>query len=290
MQEWGVQNKRRRQEQIRLIRQGFHQTNQTQLENDQIHLLAEDQKPVALLSTQDIEPPSWVSPPPPLRNIDSLEVIQPWEKPKSWKKQTKGNKPAKFLIQMLIAASLFLGTTIAVQYQTQLGKMITSGLQQKMDVSMVAKIVDQVVGDNATVLPTFVGFIQEKKNPPAQSTANWQVPSKGEIYLPFTIERKGMVLRVANDEAVQIVGDGWVSFVGKKEGLGNTVIVEHEDGSESWYGFLDKLSIKAKSVVKKGDLLGKTEEKQGQHFLYFAIYKQNTWLDPTKVISFDASN
>lgn len=287
MQEWGVENKKRRQEQIRLIRQGSHKMNQP--ENDQIDSYSDIRKPVALLSTQDIEPPNWVSPPPPLREIDSLEPIQAWERPKPWKKQTEGNKPAKFLIQMLIAATLFFGTTIAVQYQTQLGQMITGGLQQKMDISMVVKIVDQVLGDHVTVLPAFVGTIQEKKNQPALS-ASWQMPTKGDIYLPFTTERKGMVLRLTNDAEVQVVRDGWVAFVGNKEGLGNTVIVEHEDGSESWYGFLIKPSIKAKEVVKKGDVLGKTAEKHGQHFLYFAIHKQNTWLDPTKVISFGASN
>ncbi|TCP68571.1 peptidase M23-like protein [Baia soyae] len=287
LKEWGVHNKLRRQEQIRLIRQGSHKIHS--LESDQMET-SKDGKPFALLTTQESEYPSWVAPPLATSHY-AMGGIQPWGKAQSWnKKEKKRNKPVKFLVQMVIAATLFLGTTLAIQHQTKVGQMLTSGLQQQMDVSTIAKFVDQVVGENATVLPAFVGTFLDQAKPDGKSSAGWQVPSKGKVFLPYTAERKGMVLQLVPNEQVHVARDGWVSFVGTKEGLGQTVIVEHEDGSESWYGFLDQPAIKAKAAMKKGDVIGKAEDKQGQSFLYFAIQKQNTWLDPTKVISFGAPN
>ncbi|WP_177239638.1 M23 family metallopeptidase [Thermoactinomyces sp. DSM 45891] len=288
MKEWGVYNKSRRQEQIRLIRQGSHKINSAQ--PDQMEISSEDRAPVALLTTQEGEYPSWVAPPLTASSY-AMGGMQPWGKAKPWnKKEKKRNKPVKFLVQMVIAATLFLGTTLAVQHQTKVGQMLTSALQHNMDVSTIAKLIDQVVGENATVLPAFVGTFLEQAKPGDQLGTSWQVPSKGRVFLPYTSERKGMVLQLVQNEQVHVARDGWVSFVGTKEGLGQTVIVEHEDGSESWYGFLDRPTIKAKAAMKKGDVIGKAEDKQGQSFLYFAIQKQNTWLDPTKVISFGSPN
>ena len=82
--------------------------------------------------------------------------------------------------------------------------------------------------------------------------------------------------------------DGTVIFAGNKENYGKIVIVQHADGSESWYGQLKEIYVKNYDQVKAGQALGvvnPTGVDTGE--FYFAIKKDEKFIDPVQVISFE---
>ncbi|MDG2658661.1 stage IV sporulation protein SpoIVFA, partial [Vibrio parahaemolyticus] len=88
---------------------------------------------------------------------------------------------------------------------------------------------------------------------------------------------------------VESVNEGLVVFAGKKEELGNTVQIQHADGTESWYANLNDMSVKLYDYVSKKQKIGTvsndTNDKNGK--FYFAIKKDEKFIDPIQVISFD---
>ncbi|SEN34471.1 M23 family metallopeptidase [Lihuaxuella thermophila] len=139
----------------------------------------------------------------------------------------------------------------------------------------------QYVGGNPAILPAFL-----KNDEPGnqQTLPQWRVPVKGKIILPFDEKRKGLVIRTAARAEVVAAAEGWVTFAGHKEGLGNTVIIRHAGGRETWYGWLQNLHVKERDWVKSGERIGEVGETKGQSLIYVAMKKDNQFVNPAGVI------
>lgn len=117
------------------------------------------------------------------------------------------------------------------------------------------------------------------------------VPANGKVFETFSTNGKGIVIETGKEEDVETAKDGYVVFAGKKDDLGLTVIIQHSDEQESWYGNLKEIdkSIKLYNYVDSGTRLGKVSEnedgKSGK--FYFAIKKDKSFIDPSKVIDID---
>lgn len=62
---------------------------------------------------------------------------------------------------------------------------------------------------------------------------------------------QGVFVQTATNATVESVNEGLVVFAGKKEELGNTVQIQHADGTESWYANLNDMSVKLYDYVSK---------------------------------------
>jgi len=83
-------------------------------------------------------------------------------------------------------------------------------------------------------------------------------------------------------EKVYASNDGVVALTMKRFYLGNVIYINHGRGGYSYYCHLNKIVIKDKQMVKKGDLLGysgKTGRVTGPH-LHYAFRLYNTTVDP----------
>jgi len=83
---------------------------------------------------------------------------------------------------------------------------------------------------------------------------------------------------------VHAVGDAKVSFVGRRGGFGNLIILDHGLGYETYYAHLSKIQkgIKAGVHVARGDmigLVGSTGHSTAPH-LHFETRKDGRYLDP----------
>lgn len=75
--------------------------------------------------------------------------------------------------------------------------------------------------------------------------------------------------------AVRASKSGTVSFAGWKKGLGNTVILDHSDGWQSWYSHCSSLSVEEGEHVCQGDelgILGKTGMATGLTCQLFLLH------------------
>ena len=117
------------------------------------------------------------------------------------------------------------------------------------------------------------------------------VPADGKVYETFSTNGKGIWIETGKEEDVETAKDGYIVYAGKKDDLGYTVIIQHSDEQESWYGDLKEIdkSIKLYNYVESGTRLGKVSEnddgKSGK--FYFAIKKDKNFIDPSKVIDID---
>lgn len=119
--------------------------------------------------------------------------------------------------------------------------------------------------------------------------SNFAVPVSGEVTRHFTDESKGVTVQTSRHTSVEAVKDGLVVFIGKKKNIGETVIIQHKDGAESWYGKLAGVNVKVYDFVKKGEKIAtvSADKNQKHGSFYFALKQNEKFIDPIQVISFD---
>ena len=87
--------------------------------------------------------------------------------------------------------------------------------------------------------------------------------------------KDGVKLNVSDNYMVPIIESGVVVFIGEKEGLGNTIIIQQVNNIETLYGNVNLNNIKLYDYVEKGELLG---EVNGDN-LYLKFQKDGKYLD-----------
>ena len=68
----------------------------------------------------------------------------------------------------------------------------------------------------------------------------------------------GVSLNVGKNYNINSLCGGIVVYIGEKEKLGNTVIIQGTDGVDYWYSNLENLSIKLYDYIEKDTLIGTT--------------------------------
>lgn len=86
---------------------------------------------------------------------------------------------------------------------------------------------------------------------------------------------------------VKSAGNGIISFVGQKNGYGNTVQIKHNSGYNTLYAHLNNFAnIKVGQKISQGQIIGyvgSTGLSTGPH-LHFGLYQNNKAIDPLSVI------
>ena len=104
-------------------------------------------------------------------------------------------------------------------------------------------------------------------------------PVNGSSILEYTKSEKyndGVILEVGENYNVKMIESGLVVYVGEKENIGNTIIVQQSNGIDVKYGFLDKIDIKVYDYIEKGTIIGNSNNK-----LYLEFSKDG------KVVSYE---
>lgn len=97
---------------------------------------------------------------------------------------------------------------------------------------------------------------------------------------------KGIDLACPKGTSVKAAMKGTVAAAGWSNLYGNYVILNHEDGYQTLYGHMSKISVKRGQVINQGSqvgLVGSTGYSTGNH-LHFTVYKNGTPVDPLKLI------
>ena len=68
--------------------------------------------------------------------------------------------------------------------------------------------------------------------------------------------KDGVSLVVEEDYLVPAIDSGIVIFIGEKEGYGNTIIIQQENGIDVWYSNLKEINLKLYDYIKEGNLIG----------------------------------
>ncbi len=95
--------------------------------------------------------------------------------------------------------------------------------------------------------------------------------SNNFVYTAKDIYLDGEIFTVQNNLPVSNLSSGVVVFVGQKEGYGNTVIVQGNDGYDIWYGNLTNINVLLYDYLQSEVIIG---EALGDS-LYLVIKKNN---------------
>lgn len=143
-------------------------------------------------------------------------------------------------------------------------------------------------------LPAFLPAIRAKSDPEAQkaSSASLQklyAPVHGKIMSKAEGDELGITIRTEPEAAVATIDTGRVVAVNVGTDKATTIHIQHAGGIQSIYGWITGTSLKINDWVKGGETIGKvtTDAAGGAGKLYVAIKKDNQYVHPAEVISFD---
>lgn len=86
--------------------------------------------------------------------------------------------------------------------------------------------------------------------------------------------KDGVVLTVDYEYLIPALDNGIIIFIGEKEGYGNTVIVQQENGVDVCYSNINEVNVHLYDYIKKGSLIGNVNEK-----LYLVFIKNGEVVD-----------
>lgn len=194
-----------------------------------------------------------------------------------------------FLFKMLCAALLFL--TVAIIYQSpspsldQTRTVIQNTMEKPFQFALVGDWYEETFGKPLALIPPILDEATEN----VDSQTTYALPVTGKVVEEFSVDGRGIMLEAHAGEQVKATSGGVVIFAGKMADLEDTVIVQHGDQSETWYGKLDIISVKPHERVEAGTVLGTVsgEDDVSSGLFYFAIKQYNEFIDPIQVMKFE---
>jgi len=200
-------------------------------------------------------------------------------------------KKEVLLFRVMAAVLLFLA--VGVIYKSSSSptfnaarNFVQSTFTREFQFAQVSHWYEKKFGEPLALIPNSGSkkMIVDKNKQPG-----YAIPVNGTVTETFKdTGKKGILLETGSNAEVNAVKQGFVTFVGKKKGLGKTVVIQLQDGGEAWYGKLAKVDVGLYDYVQRGKKVGTVTPaksgKSGQFF--FALKKNNAFVNPLKVIPF----
>ncbi|MEI5905680.1 M23 family metallopeptidase [Bacillus spongiae] len=191
-----------------------------------------------------------------------------------------------FLLKVLLSAVMVL--TVGILYKNgspsldEARSFVSTTMENEFQFAAVSAWYEDQFGKPLSLIP---------KDPSSKDDHSTQqdfsVPASGKVIENFHQNGKGVMVETGLDEEVKALKAGWVVFAGKDDEFGNTVILQHEDKSESWYGNLENIQVNQYTKVEIGSPVGKVKNNDQNGEFYFAIKKENGFIDPIQVMNFE---
>ena len=86
--------------------------------------------------------------------------------------------------------------------------------------------------------------------------------------------KNGVKLTVGMNEAISVITSGIVVFIGEKDDLGNTVIIQGNDGVDIWYSNITDTDISVYDYIEAGSILGSSNSED----IYLTINKDGEFI------------
>lgn len=176
------------------------------------------------------------------------------------------NKIFYLIIKLIIVVLIFLSFTILVRTNKELkNKVYKYVYNTNISFSKIKKFYNTHIGN---ILPF------------NNITYDNEVFSEKLEYKKISTYNKGVKLTVSDNYAVPIIKEGIVIFVGKKEKIGNTVIIQQSDGIDVWYSNLSNINVKLYDYVKTNKIVGEVKNNT----LYLEFQKDGVNIDYKEVL------
>lgn len=194
-----------------------------------------------------------------------------------------------FIFKILVSALLVLVVGILFKTSTpqfdNARTIVNKVMKTEFQFAAVSNWYEDQFGKPLAFLP----LKNDKKEPTKVATQDYAIPAMGKVLRNFSSDGRGVMVETRTNVAVEAIASGTVIFAGKKDDLGNTIIIQHADKSESWYANLSSIDVKEYDHVIVKDKVGAVTNKEdgvsGEY--YFAIKQGEEFIDPIQVIKFE---
>jgi murein DD-endopeptidase MepM/ murein hydrolase activator NlpD len=217
-------------------------------------------------------------------------------------------------IALTIARTRSLGIGEMMYRQLQEGEQAGRHPQQSSErpswtggVARSAEVVDQEKIFSGSTTPSALNkeasqyLLDRAATPPVQegqsSVASMSLPVEGRLSSTFGLRldpitgsprfHKGIDIAAPGGTPFRAASGGTVVFAGMLNGYGNTVVIEHGNGSRTLYGHASQILVQAGDAVSPGQpvgLVGATGRATGPH-LHFETHLDGQQLDPQALIA-----
>lgn len=207
----------------------------------------------------------------------------------------EGNHPLfkkeVFLFKILASACLVLIVAILFRSPSEKAETfqtyVKHTMEQEFQFAAVSDWYQEQFGKPLALLPAKDSGEEDKQE--VTEGNEYALPASGRILEDFGDNGQRITIETGKGAGVEAMNEGLVHFVGMKDGFGKTVIVQHADKSETWYGNLDGIDVNLYEYISKGTKVGtamdSTDGTKGS--FYFAIKKGDDFIDPVQVIKFE---
>ncbi|MFT8873045.1 MAG: M23 family metallopeptidase [Sporolactobacillus sp.] len=195
----------------------------------------------------------------------------------------------QLFFSVALVAAVYEAHVSSSPYAATVNQSVKTAMTEEFQFAAVSAWYTKYFGNPISFLPDGAGKqTAESRSETNTATADSQYaePVTGEVMIPYSSKTKGVTVKTTSHEAVKAVQNGVVIFVGKKTSTGQTIVIQHADHNESWYGHLGRIAVKVYQQVNKGETIGTTEGGTKGDF-YFALKKGQKFIDPIQVMSFD---
>lgn len=201
----------------------------------------------------------------------------------------------RLLIQSLISALLFSSVYWIEQNKNArllpAKQSIVTALTQEFQFTAVSDWYEKNLGQPISFLPDLLNGNKGNQTASGSSSNSkngaFAEPVTGQLQDHFNKQTNGITVSTSPNSTVEAAKDGLVVFVGQKSKIGKTVIIQHQNSDESWYGELNQVNVKVYDFVKQGQKIGTTGGSGKRGTFYFALKKGQKFIDPIQVMSFD---
>ncbi|WP_404453248.1 M23 family metallopeptidase [Virgibacillus necropolis] len=197
--------------------------------------------------------------------------------------RNKSKMVSGFILKGILSSILFLGTALLLQTNNDMlekPKMMASSLlTNEFPFAKVNQWYQQTFGTPVALTP--------KKNETTTNNASLALPVSGSISESFQANGEGVLITPDEASSISVLREGVIIFAGNDSETNKTIIVQHADGSKSTYGFLSDINVHLYQSVESNQVIGKFVPSKESKNVYFAIEKNDEFVDPVQVIEVD---
>lgn len=155
---------------------------------------------------------------------------------------------------------IMFGSLISLKNESIKANIYNDIYSKNISFAKIRKIYNNKVG---SIIP-FENVIKEKK-----------VFNEKLKYNDLNTFDQGIKLSLDDNYSIPILKDGIVIFIGNKDNLNRTVIIEDDQGIDYYYGNLEEVNVKTYDYVSKNNYLGTAHDNT----LYLLFSKDGKYLD-----------
>ncbi len=130
-----------------------------------------------------------------------------------------------------------------------------------------------------------------KVRPPTMATGTFIMPTRGRLTSPFGLRggsrHTGIDLAARTGTSVKAADAGRISYVGTRGAYGKLIIIDHENGYQTYYAHLSSYAVKTGERVHKDQQIGavgNTGRSTGPH-LHFEVRIDGVPVNPSKYVN-----